>query len=252
MMAGGASFAPSLWSFPADATEMRILVHRLDDCGEEEEELGVLAGGLTRIKQVLAGVGGNGPVVVLAASVHAVKGLLVEQADHAMLARGLAHQLHHQLVVIACDVRRGENRGELVLGGGNLVVLGLGEDAKLPQFLVQVFHEGLDAGLYHAEVVVLKLLPLGGLRAEEGPAGENQILALVVDGLVHKEVFLLGADRRLDAGDIGVAEELQDAESLPVYRLHGAEEGGLLVQGLASVGAESRRDAEGPVLDKGE
>ena len=52
--------------------------------------------------------------------------------------RNLLHHFHGQLVVVGCDVGDGENRGKLVLCGGNFVVLGLGEDAELPQLLVQI------------------------------------------------------------------------------------------------------------------
>ena len=43
-----------------------------------------------------------------------------------------------QLVVIGRDIRRREDRGELVLRGRNFVMLGLGENAKVPKFVVEV------------------------------------------------------------------------------------------------------------------
>ncbi len=47
------------------------------------------------------------------------------------------------------------------------------------------------------------------------------------------------------------AEELEHAQGLARERLHGAQQRGLLVEGLAAVGAEGRGDAEHAVLDEG-
>ena len=41
----------------------------------------------------------------------------------------------------------GKDGRELVLRGRGLVVLGLGQDAQLPQLVVQLLHERLDARL---------------------------------------------------------------------------------------------------------
>ena len=51
-------------------------------------------------------------------------------------------------------------------------------------------------------------------------------------------------------GDVEVSEKPQDAQGLPVQRLHGPEQRGLFVQGFAAVGAEGRRDAQHLALDK--
>ncbi len=47
------------------------------------------------------------------------------QTRPCFLAR-LLHDVHDELVVVGGDVGRGVDAGELVLGGGDLVVLGLG------------------------------------------------------------------------------------------------------------------------------
>ena len=52
-------------------------------------------------------------------------------------AATLLHDLHGELVVVGGDVRGGEDGRELVLRGGDLVVLGLGKHAELPQLLVR-------------------------------------------------------------------------------------------------------------------
>ncbi len=98
---------------------------------------------------------------MLAAAVDALKGLLVLQADQTVLGGDLLHHLHGQQVVVDGDVGGVEDGGQLVLAGSNLVVLGLGGHAQLPQLLVQILHELGDLGTDDAEVVLLQLLTLG-------------------------------------------------------------------------------------------
>ena len=233
-----------------DAQQILIFVHGLDDRHEEQQKPRVFIRRLAGAEQVLARVGGHGPVVVLAAAVHASKGLFVQQALQPVLSRDLFHHLHRQLVVVGGDVCRREDRRQLMLRGRDLVVLGLREDAELPELLVQILHIGLHARLDRAEIVILQLLPLRGLRAEERPAGVDQILSLEKELPVDEEIFLLGADVRHDAPDALAAEEVQNAHGLAAERLHAAQQRRFLVQRLAAVGAEGRGDAQGIVLDK--
>ncbi len=102
--------------------------------------------------------------------------------------------------------------------------------------------------------MVLELLALGGRRAEEGAAGEDEVRAPLPELLVDEEVLLLGAERAAGVG-LGDAEEPHQALERAVEGLHRAQEGRLLVERLARVGAERRRDAErgavGVALDEG-
>ena len=234
----------------AQAEQILIIVHGLDDRTQKQQELGVFVGRLAGGQQIHAGIGGHGPVVVLAGAVDTGEGLLMQQAHQTVLCRDLLHDLHGQLVVVGGDVGGGVNGRQLMLGGGDLVMFGLGKDTQLPQLFVQIFHVSSNAGLDDAEVVVIHLLPLGGFRAEQGSSGEDQILALLVHFLIHKEIFLLGTDVGADALDVGVAEELQDTHGLTVQGFHGAQQRGLLIQRLAAVGAERRGDAKGLALDE--
>ena len=154
-----------------DAQQVLVVVRGLYDGAEEEQELRVLARGLAGVEEVYARVSGEGPVVVLAGAVHALEGLFAQQADQAVLLGGLLHDVHDELVVVGSDVGRVIDAGELMLGGGGLVVLGLGRDADAPELLVYLAHEGRDSGLHGAEVVVVHLLALGRHGAVEGAAG---------------------------------------------------------------------------------
>ena len=231
------------------AQQIGVLIYGLDNGGQEDQELQVLHGGVTGIQQVLVG-GAHGPVVVLAAAVHAFKGLLVLQADQTVLGCDLAHHFHGQQVVVDGHVGGIEDGSKLVLAGSNLVVLGLGGHAQLPQLLVQFLHERRNLGTDDAEVVLLQLLTLGRGSAEQGAAGEDQILTSLVVLFLDQEVLLLGANGGGDVVHI-LAEQLQDADGLTGQCVHGTQQGSLFIQSLAGVADECSGDAQHIILHKG-
>ena len=235
----------------AQAQQPLIVVHGLDDGHQKQQELCVLIGGLARAQQVDPGVRGQGPVVVLPAPVDPGEGLFMQQAHQVVLPGDLLHDLHHQLVVVRGDVADREDRGKLVLARGDLVVLGLGVDAQLPQLLVQVLHVRLYPRLDGAEIVVVQLLPLRRLGPEQGPPGIDQVLPLQVHIPVDEEVFLFRADVGNHALHMAVPEQMQHPQRLPVQRLHASQQGRFFIQRLPSVRAERSGDAEGLFLDKG-
>ena len=231
--------------------QILIVIHCGDDGAEEYEELGVFTGGIAGVQQVDAGIGAQGIVVVLAASVDALEGFFVQQAHHAMAVGYLLHDVHGELVMVRSDIDGGENGRHLMLRGSHLIVLGLGQDSQLPQLGVQILHESLNARLDDAKVVVLQLLALGRLGAKEGAARHYQIGALAVDLLIHQEILLLRAHRGEHAHSLRIAKQPQDAQRLLVERLHGAQQRGLFVQRLAAIGAKCRGDAQRAFLDEG-
>ena len=231
--------------------EVLVFVHALHKGRQEQQELGILAGGLAGLEEVFAGIGVQGPVIVLAGAVDAGERLFVEQAHHVVLVGDLLHDLHGELVVVAGGVGIGVHRGHLVLGGGHLVVLGLAVDAQGPEVFVQVLHIGCHPGADGAVIVVIQLLAPGGLGAEEGAAGHPQVLPLAVHLFIHQEVLLLRAYAGDDPAALSVSEQPEDPDGLAAHILHGPQQRGLFVQGVASVGAEDGGDAEGALLDEG-
>ena len=169
------------------------------------------------------------------------------QADQTVLVGDLPHHLHRQQVVVDGDVGGVVDGGQLMLAGGDLVVLGLGGNAQLPQLLVQFLHKAGDDGADRAEVVLLQLLALGRGRAEQRAAAQHQVQALLVVLLLNQEVLLLGADGGRDAVHV-LAEQLQHLAGLVGDGLHRAQQRGLFVQCLAGVGAERGGDAQRIVL----
>ena len=231
-----------------DAQQVLVFVHGLQNRREDKQELRVLLRRVAGVQKIFAAVGGKRPVVVLARAVHARERLFVQQAHHAVPVRHALHALHDELVVIGGDVHRGIDARELVLRGGDLVVLGLGRDAEPPELLVQLAHESRHARLDRAEIMVVQLLSLGRARAEKRTPGVDQVGALLVNAAVNEEILLLRAGVRAHGGGLRVAEELQNAQRLDIQRVHTAEKRRFLVDGLTAVGGEYRRDAEHAVL----
>ena len=175
----------------------------------------------------------------------------MDEAREVVLLRNGLHDLHRQLVLIGADVGLRVDGSHLMLGRRDFVVLGLRVDTEFPQFDVEVRHEGFDRRLDGTEVVVLHLLALRGLGAEEGAAGGDEVFPLVEEVAVDEEVLLLAADGGVAMLRVrGVAENIDDPHGLFVHRLDGTKERGLLVEDLSAVGAEDGRDAEGVILDE--
>jgi hypothetical protein len=92
--------------------------------------------------------------------------------------------------------------------------------------------------------VVVELVALGRLGAEQGPPGRHQVGALEEVLLVDEEVLLLGADGREDALRLLVAEQSQRPDRRLRERIHRAQQRDLRVQRLAGPGGEGGGYAE--------
>ena len=221
-----------------------VLVQGADGGGAEDQELGVVVRGVARIVQAAQLGVADGIVQVLARAVDAGKGLLVQQADHAVAFGHAAHGGHDHLVVVRGQVALLIDGGDFELARGHLVVAGFDRHAQLEQLALNLHHEGKHAAGNHAEVLVLELLALGGLGTEEGAAGDEQVRAGEHEVAVDEEVFLLRTGERSDGQRALDAEQLEHALGLLVQGLVGAQKRGLLVQGLARPGDEGGGDAQ--------
>ena len=175
----------------------------------------------------------------------------MEQTHQVVAVGHLFQQLHGELVVVAGGVGVGVYRGQLVLGGGGLVVLRLGQHAHLPQLPVQLVHKRCHPGLNGAVVVVVQLLTLGGHGAEQRPAAQHQILPLPVVLFVNEEILLLRAHLGGDVLHRLVAEQAQNPDALVIQHRHGPQQRRLFIQCFAAVRAENGGDIQGVVLNKG-
>ena len=174
----------------------------------------------------------------------------MEQAHKTMAVRDLLHDLHRDLVLITGCVGITVNRRHFMLGRRHLVVLGLGEDAQLPELIVQILHKGGNSGADRAKIVILKFLSSGRLGAKERSACHDQVFALLVQLLVKQKVFLLGAHLGDDPGGSRISEETKNTYCLFAHSIHGAQKRSLLVQRVSGIGAEDRGNAQRLFLNK--
>ena len=234
-----------------DAHHLLIIVHGLQHRAQKQQKLRVLAGRIPRLHQVDPGISDQRPVVVLARTVYARKGLFVQQAHHAVLLRHLFHYFHGQLIMIGGNIDHAVDGRKLMLRGSHLVMLGLGRHAQLPQFAVELMHKGRHTGLDHAVIMIVQLLTLGRLRAVKGAAGIQDIAALGQHIGVDQEILLLRADAGTHGMHIVMAEQLYNPHGLAIERLHGAQQRGFFIQRFAAIAAKRRGNAQHAILDKG-
>lgn len=226
------------------AQQATVFVHTADDGRAEHQELLVLVRGVARIEQVALIAVTQREVDVLARTVDAGEGLLVDQTDHAVAFGDLLHRRHHQLLMIMGEIGLLEHRRQLELAGSDLVVPRLGRDALLEQLAVELDHERQHTIRDGPEVVVVELLALGRLGAEQGAVGGHQVGSGEIEMTVDQEVLLLGSGIGDDGVDVFVSEQLQQSHGLLAHGLLAAQQRCLLVQGLTGPRDEDRGNAQ--------
>ena len=248
MIAGGASLAPRRWSLVAEATDARSRPPNLWTAR-------MTAAQNTRNWALSCGVS---PGSSRLPSVELPSEKLTCLPEPLMPSNGFSwkrHSMpcfwatrfridHEQLLVVGRHVGALEHRGQLELAGRDLVVAGLGRDAELEQLALGVEHEGEDPLGDGAEVVVVELLALGRLGAEQRAARVEQVGAGEEEAAVDQEVLLLGAGEGHDRVGLLVAEQLQDPLGLRGHRLLRAQQRRLVVERLAGHRHEDGRDAQ--------
>mmetsp|Transcript_14852 Transcript_14852/g.31492 ORF Transcript_14852/g.31492 Transcript_14852/m.31492 type:complete len:466 (+) Transcript_14852:484-1881(+) len=233
------------------AHEVAVLVDGPDDGGHEDgEDLGLAAllvdgGG---VEQVNARVGAEREVVVLAAAVDALEGLLGQQADKVVLVGNLLHKLHDHEVLV--DLRSGEAKEgcALILVGRDLTVARLERDAHLEALVLHLLHAAQCGGVERRHVVVAELLPARRVAAHDGATCQLQVRPLLECGLRDEEEFLLEADVRENRLAL-VAEQLKETHACLRNGLHRAQQRRLLVERLAIIRDKDRRHEERVAAD---
>ncbi len=139
----------------------------------EDEELRVVVRVVARIEQV-AHRAAQRPVDVLAGAVDAGERLFVQQAGHAVFRRHALQVMHDELLMIGRQVGVFIDRRDFELAGRDFVVPRLDRHAQLEQLVLGLEHEGQHPLGNRAEIVILELLPLRRLRAEQRAAGASR------------------------------------------------------------------------------
>ncbi len=229
--------------------QILVFINSLDDGCQEGQKAQVFVRLLARIQQVEAFFGRQGPVVVLAAAVYAIKGFFMQQANQAMTQSNTLHEFHHQLVVVRSNVGGAENRSQLVLCRSNLVMLGLCQYAKLPQLVIQVLHEGENSLFDDTKVMVIQLLATRRFSAKQGTAGVNQVFTFFPHFFVNQEIFLFGTNGAVYADGVDT-KDFQQLASCFAGSVHGTQKRSLFIQHFAGVGAEGCRNAQAVIFNK--
>ena len=234
------------------AKELLIFIHTLNECRQEHHKLGVLPGGFSGAEKVSAGVGSQGPVIVLAGAVYTLEGLFVEQTDQVVLCSALFHNLHRKLVCIAGIVGIRIDGGQFVLAGSSFVVLCFGKNTQTPKLFVQVLHKVRDPGANGAKIVVIQFLTLGRQSAEQGAPGEAQVRPLCIHILGKQEIFLFCANTGGDSLCLLIAKQAQNSHCLLGNLINRTEQGSLFVKGSTCIGEETGGDIQAAISYKSE
>ena len=200
----------------------------------------VLAG----IQEINACICIQGPVIMLAGPIDPCKRFLMEQAYQIMTQGNLLHDFHDQLVMVCGNIGRVVNGSQFMLARSSFIVLGLGGDAKLPEFLIELCHKSKYALFDGAKIVIIQLLALGRLCPKQSTAGKNQVFSFIIGLTINQEILLLRPDTGNDLCGLCIAEKTDDSQCLGVDRFHGTQKGCFLVKRLSCVGAENRRNTK--------
>ena len=225
------------------AQQVGMAVYRFDNRAQSREEYRVLVRVLAGVEKVRL-ADRNRPVVVLARTVDARKGLFVQQTREAVLVGNAFERVHNKHIVVDRQVDFLEHRGDFELGGRDFVMARLGGNAEPPQLAVEFAHKRQNARLDCAEIVVFKLLVALRRRAEERSARLHKVGTLHIETLVDKEVFLFRTERYDRAAAVFLAEALHKAFRLFAQNLHRAQQRRLFIQDFARIRAERRRNVE--------
>lgn len=118
-----------------------VSINRSNDRGTENEKLSVVVRCLAGIEQVALRTASQGPVHMLARTVHTSKRLLMQQASHPMLFCDTAQCQHHQLLMIGGKVRGLKHGCDFKLTRRNLIVTRFHRNPELEQLALGFQHE---------------------------------------------------------------------------------------------------------------
>mmetsp|Transcript_97247 Transcript_97247/g.225448 ORF Transcript_97247/g.225448 Transcript_97247/m.225448 type:complete len:415 (+) Transcript_97247:1065-2309(+) len=213
-------------------------------CNASDEELTSRVS-LAGVEEVEASVRAHGPVVVLAGAVDACKGLLMEEHNQAQLLGLLSSHLHEQHIVVGRERGLAVDGRHLMLRRGHLVVDHRHGHTEL-QHLGLNLEEQLRNGVRHGgKVVQVSLLAARGQSAHERAAAVDQVRAVaVVLGLDDEELLLPTKEAVNCLRVSGNVDRLEQAQTLLVHGVIGAQEGGLVIEARPKVRDKTAGDPQ--------
>ena len=123
------------------------------------------------------------------------------------------------------------------------------KDSKLPQLLVQILHEFLNAGFNVSKVVIFKLLTLWRLGTKKCSACINQILTFFPDRFINQEVFLLRTNCCNYPAHIFIAfKKAENAQGFFSDCFHRTKQRSLFIKSITCIRTEAGRNTKCTVL----
>ena len=202
-------------------------------------------------KQVYAFICRNRPIIVLAAAVDTSKGFFMKQTNQTMSCSNLLHDFHCQLVVVCCNVGCCVDRCQFMLCRSHFIVFRLCQYAKLPQFFIQIFHEGGYCRFDGTKVMIVQFLTFRRFCTKQSPSSKNQVTTFFIHFSVYQEIFLLRSYRSTDTFYMVIAKQTQDTQCLAVQCFHRSEQWCFLIQCFPCIRTEGSGNAQGFSFDEG-
>ena len=137
-----------------------------------------------------------------------------------------------------------------MLAGSTLVVFGFGKNTQPPELFVQILHKLGNPGADGRKIVVVQLLPLGSRCAEQGSAGQAEILPLGVQVLGKQKILLLSPYASDNSLGCVVTKQSKNSDCLPGYLFQGAQQGCFFIQRVPGIREKHGRNIQAPVFDK--
>ncbi len=129
-------------------------------------------------------------------------------------------------------------------------MFGLGIDAELPEFLVDILHEFRNAGRNRSEVMIAEFLALACRSTEQSSASQAQIRTFFKVLAVNQEVFLFQSYIRLAGTDVFFAKQVDNLGCCIAESLDGLQKRIFLIERFAIIGDEYSRNAEHAIFDE--
>ena len=170
--------------------QIRMQIHRANDRGKTDHELHIGMRIVAWIKKIDPSVGGHRPIVVLSRAVDSSKWLFMEQAFKSVLSGNGPQYMHRCHLMINCDIGIFEGRRKFVLTRRDFIVPRFDRDSKFKQTLFAFGHISQDSFRDCTKVVILQLLTLRRLSADQRSTANNEIKSLQKEFAVNKKIFL--------------------------------------------------------------
>ena len=184
------------------------------------------------------------PVVMLSGTIDSGKRLLMQQTLHSMLARHPLQCLHHDLIVIHRDIDFRVDRRQFMLCRSHLVMLGLCGNTNFPEFNIDIAHKRRDPLADRAEIMIVQFLSFRRHCAEQRSSGIDQVFSLQKFLCIHKEIFLLGSDRRRYFSGCCIPKQPEQTQGFLIDRLHGTKKRRLLVERFTGIRTKCSRNTK--------